>query len=57
MSLLNTSTSFAIVEQTVSMVTAAGVIPLCVVAKLITSGRYNSSVQAGHIHWSTLIHI
>ena len=53
----NTSASFSIVEQTVSMVTTASVIPLCVVAKLITSSRNNSSVQAGHIHWRTLIHV
>ena len=55
--LKNTSASFSIVEQTVSMVTTAGVIPLCVVAKLIASSRNNGSVQAGHIHWSTLIHV
>ena len=55
--LKNTSASFSIVEQTVSMVTSAGVIPLCVVAKLIASSRNNGSVQAGHIHWSTLIHV
>ena len=55
--LKNTSASFSIVEQTVSMVTTASVIPLCVVAQLIASSRNNGSVQARHIHWSTLIHV
>ena len=55
--LKNTSASFSIVEQTVSIVTSAGVIPLCVVAKLIASSRKNGSVQAGYIHWRTLIHV
>ena len=53
----DTSASFSIVEQTVSTVTTAGVIPLCVVAKLIASSSNNGSVQARHIHWSTLIHV
>ena len=53
----NTSASFSIVEQTVSRVTTAGVIPLCVVAKLVAPSRNNGSVQAGHIHWSTLIYV
>ena len=53
----NTSASFSIVEQTVSTVTTAGVIPLRVVAKLIASSSNNGSVQARHRHWSTLIHV
>ena len=55
--LKNTSASFSIVEQTVSMVTTAAVIPMYVVAKLIASSRNNGSVQARHIHWSTLVHV